>query len=68
MRLLWEQEVQGSNPCTPTKNLAFVDGVEKDKLSTIWAGSDNGSTVALQASSRGSIPLRSTKVISISLV
>ncbi len=40
--------------------LAFVDGVEKDKLSTIWAGSDNGSTVALQASSRGSIPLRST--------
>ena len=29
----------------------------------IWAGSDNGSTVALQASGRGSIPLRSTKLI-----
>ena len=28
---------------------------------TIWADSDNGSTVALQASGRGSIPRRSTK-------
>ena len=27
----------------------------------IWAGSDNGSTGALQAFSRGSIPRRSTK-------
>ncbi len=27
----------------------------------IWADSDNGSTVALQASGRGSIPRRSTK-------
>ena len=26
-----------------------------------WADSDNGSTVALQASGRGSIPRRSTK-------
>ena len=29
----------------------------------IWAGSDNGSTGALQAFSRGSIPRRSTKVL-----
>ena len=28
----------------------------------IWADSDNGSTVALQASGRGSIPRRSTKL------
>ena len=28
---------------------------------SIWADSDNGSTVALQASGRGSIPRRSTK-------
>jgi hypothetical protein len=27
----------------------------------VWADSDNGSTVALQASGRGSIPRRSTK-------
>ena len=30
----------------------------------IWADSDNGSTVALQASGRGSIPRRSTKYTS----
>ena len=29
----------------------------------MWADSDNGSTVALQASGRGSIPRRSTKTI-----
>lgn len=28
----------------------------------IWADSDNGSTVALQASGRGSIPRRSTLI------
>ena len=31
-------------------------------LTNVWADSDNGSTGALQAFSRGSIPRRSTKV------
>ena len=26
MRLLWEQEVQGSNPCTPTRTCRLING------------------------------------------
>ena len=47
--------------CHTDHILAFVDGVEKDKLSTIiWAVSDNGSTLVLQVRGKSSILLRST--------
>ena len=36
-------------------------GSSPSRDAKIWADSDNGSTVALQASGRGSIPRRSTK-------
>ena len=36
-------------------------GSSPSRDAKIWAGSDNGSTGALQAFSRGSIPRRSTK-------
>lgn len=46
------------------KNSWLDVGVSSNRntiASTIWGFSDNGSTVALQASGKGSIPLTSTK-------
>ena len=40
---------------------AGVGGSKPPLATKFWAGSDNGSTGALQAFSRGSIPRRSTK-------